>query len=40
MYDLSVYLSIPTDQEESSLDVQKRIVREFYDIVEDIPLDE
>jgi myo-inositol-1(or 4)-monophosphatase len=26
--------------EESSLDVQKRIAREFYDTVEDIPLDE
>jgi myo-inositol-1(or 4)-monophosphatase len=27
-------------QEESSLDAQKRIAREFYDTVEDIPLDE
>ena len=27
-------------QEESSLDVQKRIAREFYDTVEDIPLDD
>jgi len=30
----------PFTQEESSLDVQKRIAREFYDTVEDIPLDE
>ena len=27
-------------QEESNLDVQKRIAREFYDTVEDIPLDD
>ena len=27
-------------QEESSLDAQKRIAREFYDTVEDIPLDD
>jgi hypothetical protein len=27
-------------QEESSLDVQKRLAREFYDTVEDIPLDD
>jgi len=27
-------------QEESSLDAQKRIAQEFYDTVEDIPLDE
>jgi myo-inositol-1(or 4)-monophosphatase len=27
-------------QEESGLDVQKRIAREFYDTVEDIPLDD
>jgi myo-inositol-1(or 4)-monophosphatase len=32
--------SHPCTQEESSLDVQKRIAREFYDTVEDIPLDE
>lgn len=32
--------SAPFTQEESSLDVQKRIAREFYDTVEDIPLDE
>ena len=30
----------PFTQEESSLEVQKRIAREFYDTVEDIPLDE
>jgi myo-inositol-1(or 4)-monophosphatase len=30
----------PFTQEESSLDVQKRIAREFYNTVEDIPLDE
>lgn len=30
----------PFTQEESSLDAQKRIAREFYDTVEDIPLDE
>jgi len=30
----------PFTQEESSLDVQKRIAREFYDTVEDIPLDD
>lgn len=28
------------EQEESSLDVQKRLAREFYDTVEDIPLDD
>jgi len=27
-------------QEESSLDAQKRIAREFYDTVEDIPLED
>lgn len=32
--------SHPFTQEEGSLDVQKRIAREFYDTVEDIPLDE
>ena len=32
------YLSSP--QEESSLDAQKRIAREFYNTVEDVPLDE
>ena len=30
----------PSEQDESSLDVQKRLVREFYDTVEDIPFDE
>jgi len=30
----------PAEQEESSLDVQKRLAQEFYDTVEDIPLDE
>ena len=30
----------PSEQEESSIDVQKRLVGEFYDTVEDIPLDE
>lgn len=30
----------PFVQEESSLDVQKRLAREFYDTVEDIPLDD
>jgi hypothetical protein len=28
----------PAEQEESSLDAQKRLAREFYDIVEDYPL--
>jgi hypothetical protein len=27
-------------EQESSLDVQKRLAREFYDTVEDIPLDD
>ena len=34
------HAAIPTEQEESSLDVQKRLAREFYDTVQDIPLDE
>jgi myo-inositol-1(or 4)-monophosphatase len=39
-YTLFYVPPIPCIQEESSLDVQKRIAREFYDTVEDIPLDE
>jgi hypothetical protein len=41
-HDLSIVLILifVSIQEESSLDVQKRIAREFYDTVEDIPLDE
>jgi myo-inositol-1(or 4)-monophosphatase len=35
-----LFLICPFTQEESSLDAQKRIAREFYDTVEDIPLDE
>jgi hypothetical protein len=30
----------PSEQEESSFDVQKRLALEFYDTVQDIPLDE
>ena len=34
------FIQFVQGQEESSLDVQKRLAREFYDTVEDIPLDD
>ena len=44
IYHFSLIVHAPTNQpftqEESSLDVQKRISRELYNTVEDIPLDE